>query len=283
MTGDLPRVWVDTDVALGAAARDVDDAFALAALFGAARAGRIELLGITTVTGNATARRSEESARVLAAAADIGVSIIPGRDAPAGAAAGQAIARIPEGTRIVALGPLSNVAAALELAPELASRVSLRVVGGNLSSSGIFPPLWPHEFNLARDRPSARAALRAPWREMVFYPLDVVRRLRCDRARLDEVGRLGAVGALLARESRRWLARARWRHGKKGFPIWDLPPALQAAGALEVLAAPRTFSRAQRAFSGIPEQTLAATSFDAGEAWRAFMELMQVFAAGGRA
>ncbi|MDQ2970003.1 MAG: nucleoside hydrolase, partial [Acidobacteriota bacterium] len=163
-----PRVWVDTDIALGAPAGDVDDGFALAALLAASRAGRVELLGISTVSGNASAAEAEDCARAMAAASGVESPVLRGESAEA------AIAGLPEGARIVAIGPLSNVAAALSAAPDLASRATLRLVGGNLSSRGILPPLWPHEFNLAHDRRAARAVLSAPWRELVLYPLDVV-------------------------------------------------------------------------------------------------------------
>ena len=273
--GEPPRVWIDTDIALGAPAGDVDDGFAVAALCAAARAGRIELLGISTVSGNASAGEAEGCARAMAAVSGFAVPVLRGGDARGGGeSAGAAIARLPEGTRIVALGPLSNVAAALSAAPDLPGRATLRLVGGNLSSRGFLPPLWPHEFNLAYDRKAARAALSAPWRELALYPLDVVRRLRCDGTRLDAIASCGAPGALLARGSRRWLARTRWRHGRRGFPLWDLPPALEAAGVLPVGIEPRRFPLPQRIFAGIPDRVLAVTSFDAEEAWAAFTGLM---------
>ncbi|MFN2632643.1 MAG: nucleoside hydrolase [Thermoanaerobaculia bacterium] len=268
---DNLRVWVDTDVALGAPAGDVDDGFALAALLGAARGGRIDLLGVSTVTGNAPADSAEDCARALAEAAGVQVPIVRGGGRSGGTgAAGQRIAALPVGARLVAIGPLSNVAAALRADPGLADRVSLRIVGGNLTSRGVIPPLWPHEFNLARDRDAAPAVLRAPWRDLALYPLDVVRRLRCDARRLDALSSRGRIGGLLARESRRWLARSRWRHGMRGFPVWDLPAALEAAGALTVAIEPRQFPRSQRAFAGLPDPVRAAVAFDPVEAWAAF-------------
>ena len=274
----VPRLWIDTDIALGASAGDVDDGFALAALFGAARSGRAEILGISTVSGNADAATAERCARALAAAARADVRILAGFGSAAPEGAARAIADLPEGSRIVALGPLSNVAAAAAIDPGLPARAALSVVGGNLSSPGFLPPLWPHEFNLARDRASARRVLAAPWRELLFHPLDVVSRLRCGRQRLEEVSRMGAVGAALSRDSRRWLARTRRIPWRSDFAVWDLPAALAAAGVLPVVSSPRTFPSAQRAFAGIPDPALAVTSFDAGVAWRAFLELVRALA-----
>jgi inosine-uridine nucleoside N-ribohydrolase len=174
----------------------------------------------------------------------------------------------------VAIGPLANVAAALELDPGLAARTRLRVVGGNLTSRGFLPPLWPHEFNLAKGRRATRAVLNAPWREIVVYPLDVLRRFRCDAARIERLASAGTVGALLADGSRRWLTRSRWRHGTAGFPVWDLVPALEVSGALAVRVDERTFPFPQRLAFGIPDRVAALTDFDPEEAWRGFDELV---------
>jgi purine nucleosidase len=269
---------VDTDVALGARTGDVDDGFALAAVLAAARRGTIELLGISTVSGNTEASQAAECARSLASVAASAVRIVCGWDAPGGAAdAAAALASLSAGSALVALGPLSNVAAAIAADPGLPGRVELSVVGGNLNSSGFLPPLWPHEFNLARDRFSSLVVLRAGWRRLLFYPLDVVRRLRCSRARLARIYSYGAAGAHLALESERWLTRTRWRHGPAGFPVWDLPAALAAAGALQIRVEPRVFPRPQRRFAGIPPCALAAVDFDPAAAWSAFEGLLSTF------
>ncbi|MEP6767949.1 MAG: nucleoside hydrolase [Acidobacteriota bacterium] len=275
MTSPRPRIWVDTDVALGSRSGDVDDGFALAALFAAARIGRIELLGVSTVTGNVSAAEAEGCARSLAEAADVAVTIVRGGDGSgATAAAGEAIAALPAGASLVAIGPLSNVAAALRADSRVADRVALRIVGGNLSSRGVLPPLWPHEFNLAKDRGAAREVLATPWLDLVVYPLDIVRRLRCDGRRLDAISSCGPAGALLARGSRRWLTRSRWRHGRRGFPVWDLSPALEAADCLSVLIEARRFPMSQRAFAGIPDPVRTAVAFDPIRAWALFEELL---------
>jgi inosine-uridine nucleoside N-ribohydrolase len=69
---------VDTDVALGARRGDVDDGFALAALFRAVQRGRVELLGVSTVFGNATARESERCALAIAERGGLSVAVVRG-------------------------------------------------------------------------------------------------------------------------------------------------------------------------------------------------------------
>src|SRR5438132_2921844 len=188
------RVWVDTDVALGAERGDVDDGFALAAVLAAARAGRAELAGISTVFGNTTAAESERCTLALCETAGVACTVAPGAEEPGRpSAASEAIAGLPAGTELLCLGPLTNVAAACARQPPLPERLSLRVVGGNLSSRGPLAPVWPFEFNFAKDRAAAQQVLRLPWKALTLYPLDVVERLRADSVRLD---RLAAIGAL---------------------------------------------------------------------------------------
>src|SRR5437667_461578 len=62
----MQRVWVDTDVALGARWGDVDDGFALAALL---RCPSVEILGISTVFGNTTPEVAARCAREILSAA----------------------------------------------------------------------------------------------------------------------------------------------------------------------------------------------------------------------
>src|SRR5204863_73046 len=86
------------------------------------------------------------------------------------------LAATPEPVRIVALGPLTNVAAALEAKPELARRiVELVVVGANPASRGRWPPLWPFEFNLTKDRRATSAVLGSEV-PLTFVPLDAAKR-----------------------------------------------------------------------------------------------------------
>jgi inosine-uridine nucleoside N-ribohydrolase len=230
-----PLLWIDTDVALGASRGDVDDGFALAALFCAAAAGRVTLAGISTVHGNTTATEAQACAEKLASAAGLRALVRRGAEHPGGGSpAAGPIAELPEAAEILALGPLTNVAAALRENPDLPGRSRLRVVGG-ISSPWLWSgPFWPFEFNFTRDQEAARAVLSAPWRELVLYPLDVVARLRADAFRLTRLSRISSLGAYIGEGSRRWLRRARLRHLAGSFPVWDLPAGLEAAGLVRL-------------------------------------------------
>lgn len=263
------RVWVDTDVALGARRGDVDDGFALAALLGAARGGLCEIAGLSTVFGNTTAVEAQMCARRICDKAGVPLPIALGAEEPGrGSAASDAIAELEAGAELLCLGPLTNVAEACRKDRSLPPRLSLRVVGGNLSSRGFLRPVWPFEFNFARDRAAARAVLGESWRSLTVYPLDVARELRCDAARLERVGLVSPLGTHIVEGSRRWLQRARWRYLGRSFPVWDLVPALDAVGIL----AGRRHERRR-----LPEGELSClVEFDAEAAWRSFEDLLGI-------
>ncbi|HMF10304.1 MAG TPA: nucleoside hydrolase [Thermoanaerobaculia bacterium] len=273
---DRPRVWVDTDVALGAPRGDVDDGFALAALLAAHRRGWINLVGISTVFGNATAAVSGECARELVRGAGTAVPVVPGAEKPnRETAAAEAIAGLPSGVELLCLGPLTNVTMACRRNPGLARGISLRAVGGNLTSRGFLPPLWPHEFNLARDREGALAVLGERWESLTFYPLDVVRRLDVGGEELGALGDRGSLGRTLAEGSRRWLLRARWRHPlRRRFPLWDLPAALDLLGLLSGEFAERSPARGAGRYFGSGRELRFLVSFEAARAWSRFLDLL---------
>jgi inosine-uridine nucleoside N-ribohydrolase len=213
------KVWVDTDVALGASRGDVDDGFALAALL---RCPSVEIVGISTVFGNTTPEIAARCARELT-----GREVIVGA-ARAGqlTAAAEAIAALPPGTTLLALGPLTN----LRRAPP---HVEVRLVGGNLESWGVWPPLWPFEFNLAKDAEAAQALFASDIRRRI-YPLDACRHLTCDYAALRRLSRSpDPLARHLAHHSWRWLAYAPIRYRALKFPLWDLVPALDLCGLLD--------------------------------------------------
>jgi len=225
-----PRpVWVDTDLALGAWRGDVDDGYALAAVLAAPG---VQLLGISTVSGNAPADVAYRCATALLQAAGQSRRLLQGATRRGqDSAAAEAIAALPKGSAVLALGPLSNVAAALRRDPTLAERITVYLVGGNLQSWGRFPPVWPHEFNLAIDAPAAAAVFSAPLRRRV-HPLPGCGRLLVSPVDLARIATASPLGAYLVRHSLRWLALSPFRLRALRFPLWDLAPALDFLGLL---------------------------------------------------
>lgn len=223
----MRRIWVDTDVALGARRGDVDDGFALAAVARAHQRAEVELIGVSAVAGNTDAATAKEMAGRLLQVAGIGWR----RPVLSGESAARALTSLAEGDSVLALGPLSHVAHALRLDPSLADRVDLRLVA-TVSDRRRHPLLGRYCLNSRKDREAARAVMQVPFRKRHVFPLDVVAQLRADRHFLAAIERRGALGEYLARESKRWLRQAPLRYFSSSFPLWDLVAALEAIGWL---------------------------------------------------
>ena len=170
----------------------IDDALALFYLLGEAS---VEIVGLTTVFGNADIDRTTRNARQLLELAEhpawvargasrplvippnppadfvhgaegLGDERLPPPAAPVHAqTAAQAIADVStriDDLQLALVGPLTNVAQALQLDPELTERMAgLTIMGGNLDSQG---NVSPHaEANIWNDPHAARQVLRAGW------------------------------------------------------------------------------------------------------------------------
>lgn len=258
------KLWIDTDIALGSDAGDVDDGFALAAaaaahrlyFLGDTRSGPrmpTQLLGVSAVSGNTdakTAQRCAEDLLLVAGLEDIPV-VEAGR-------AASSIASVPDDTLVLAIGPLTNVAEALRIDPTLLRRIDLRIVA-TVRSRWRFPLLRWFCLNTAADRPAAETVLGAGFQRLRVVPLDVARSLHVGRRELNDVGALGTLGAYLMDHSERWLGEAPWRYRSRRFPLWDLVAVLDA---LELLTEPRYDER-------------QLVRFDPGTTWERFVELLR--------
>lgn len=178
----MRRILLDTDIGT-----DADDALALGL---ALAAPELELVAVTTVTGD-TVRRARIARRLLDLAGRSDVPVHAGCREPGGGSgsflwlgyegdfvlapddatevadepAPDAIARLlreHDGLEVVAVGPLTNLAAALARDPSLARRVAcLTVMGGHVREVAhrghVFPP--GVDYNLCSDAASSRLVL----------------------------------------------------------------------------------------------------------------------------
>jgi len=248
------RIVLDTDIGT-----DVDDALALAL---ALASPEIELVAVTTVSGD-TALRARIAARLLALGGRADVPVYAGCTRPLGGGAGfawfghegdgildgsrDAIASEPaadalvrlcrqeQGLELVAVGPLTNVAHALERAPDLAERiVRLTVMGGWLRGVVVGEnPLPPAvDYNLCADPVASRRVLAAgiPTR---LVPADVTVRVWLTESDVVALERsaLPLHGAL-ARAVRVWSPLQRDLFAGLGAPL----PAENAAFLHDPLA-----------------------------------------------
>jgi purine nucleosidase len=238
----MKRIILDTDLAMGAPGSDIDDGFALA-LAHADPGIRLEL--ITTVNGNTDVESATiltgELARRLglpdvpivrgAAApfthpevrrtpADAVVALRAGaRPASAGYAAVEIVRLVmanPGEITVVAIGPLTNVAAAILLEPRLAENVAEIVIMGGIFFGTMPDRTMPGEFNVWVDPEAAAAVLRsgAPLR---WVGLDVTLQVRLTRADAERMRTTGTPFAPFAGESTlAWIEHTRRVEGGDG-------------------------------------------------------------------
>jgi inosine-uridine nucleoside N-ribohydrolase len=218
----LPRrVWIDTDAACGYSARtDPDDCFAIALLL---RSPRVEVVGISTVAGNAPREVVDATVRALAGARGSDLS-----------------AALEQGPlTLLALGPLTHIAAVLSGRPELRHNVARLVAVMGRRPGHVFHPaegagggmLFGHgpvfrDFNFAMDPRAARqvVAMQLP---TTLVPYDAARGVELTAADLE---RLHDTIPWVVERSRGWLGYWREDIGRDGFYPFDL---LAAAYVLE--------------------------------------------------
>lgn len=213
------RVWIDTDAACGHGPRtDPDDCFAIALLL---RAPEIELVGVSTVAGNAPHAVVEATARQLVGT---GVPVHSGRQALQAA--------LEQGPlTVLALGPLTNIAAALGERPQLAGRVSRLVAVMGRRPGHIFHPAEGapagsflghgpvfRDFNFALD-PAAAKRVLAMSLPLTLVPYDAARGVEITAADLD---RLDVWIPSIVERARGWLEYWRTAIGRQGFYPFDL-------------------------------------------------------------
>ena len=165
------RLIIDTDVALGVVhddrARDIDDAYAIVA---AINATEIDLVGVTTVFGNAPLDLVDPSAREILALKDDPAPVATGAAAPMVKTATDtndavelmAEALKDESAHIAAIGPLTNLGLLAMHHPErLANAASVVIVGGRtVGNRFMLHGKGPvNDFNVENDMEAARTLL----------------------------------------------------------------------------------------------------------------------------
>lgn len=233
-------VWIDSDVAIGSPIRDVDDAYALVL---ALHSPELRIAGMSTTYGNAPLGQTTGAARNLVRRFGGGArltdaDIYPGaRSASARgrrSRASDALAAALKKRKLtyVALGPLTNLAAFLQLHPELAHRIE-RVIFVGGQSPGTSLALGPnqsfriHDANVFKDPAAVALVLRSNI-SLTVIPVATASKLLVDAADLRELEKSGAAAAYLARRSRIWLWF--WTNvvKEKGGAIFDVPAIIAA-------------------------------------------------------
>jgi inosine-uridine nucleoside N-ribohydrolase len=248
------RVWIDADAACGTGKRrDPDDCLALLSL---ASASDIDIAGISTVFGNAPVSESDQVMRTLvqelgadpARRGSAALLVFKGCGAAApkcledgGSLDAQIALRqaLQRGMlTVVALGPLTNLAAVLASEPALASRITRVIAVMGRRPGHRFHPsenratgamLFGHgpifrDLNAVLD-PQAVSVVLASGIPLVFIPYVAARKVLMTGSDLDHVARSGPAGQWVAEHSREWLAFWQSDVGLDGFYPFDLMAA----------------------------------------------------------
>ena len=240
------KIIIDTDPGQ-------DDAVAI--LLALASPEDIEVLGITAVAGNVPLPLTTRNARIICELAGrTDVAVYAGCDAPLKRplvtaehvhgktgldgpvlpeptmplAEGHAVDFIietvmaePEGTvTLCPLGPLTNIAAALEKAPEIAARVQeIVLMGGAYFEVGNITPAA--EFNIYVDPEAADIVFKSGIKITVM-PLDVTHKALVTKARNDAFRALGTkVGVAVAEMTDFFERFDKEKYGSEGAPLHD--------------------------------------------------------------
>ncbi len=283
------RLWIDTDAACGATPRtDPDDCLAIVWL--ASRG--FDIIGISTSFGNAEGGVVEQTVKSLVAKmTQNGMPAIPvwkglgGPQSSGEAITEQGVTELREALEggpltILALGPLTNLAAALEGRPDL-KRNALRVVAVMGHRPGhLFHPtegkgsgaLFGHgpifrDLNFSMDPDAAKRVL-AMNLPLTLIPYDAARNITITGPDLVRLRIQGPAFASLAETARDWLAFWNEDIGLPGFYPFDWMAAAYLANPL-LFDCAQTNARVARewAFWLIPrESLLVGTALPGGDA-----------------
>jgi len=215
-------IWIDTDAACGSSAlADAGDCWALAL---ALRSPGVVVRGISSVTGTIKAGQAAllvaEVAKRFGYAGEIHQGAVRKNYRPTAASRAIAAALKKERLTIVALGPLTNVAAVLLTQPKLVPQIAgIVTVFGTPPEITEVDYLTDHRnYNAVADTKAVAALLRAEV-EVVVIPIDAGRGAMLTHAHLDVVAGGTERAQWLAGLSRGWVNTWRERIREAGaFP-----------------------------------------------------------------
>ncbi|GAB4099460.1 nucleoside hydrolase [Sinomonas halotolerans] len=247
----------------------IDDALALAYLLASPSA---ELLGIGTVSGNvgaAVGARNTLDLLEMAGRADVpvavgshhplagafhggaphvhgengvgGVSLPPARASAVEGSAAELLVRLAHAhagsLRVLAIGPLTNLAEALRLEPRLPDLVAeVTVMGGAALVPGNISPVA--EANIGNDPEAARAVFAAPWR-ITLVPLDVtMENVLEERHRQELLAAPAPLPRALGEMLGHYFGFYEGQYGRPCSAMHDPLAAAVALGAIDLACAP---------------------------------------------
>jgi len=249
------KVWIDTDAACGQDRRtDPDDCFAILLL---AQQDTVDIVGVSTVFGNAPLRETDRTTRdlinLLGKSRPHAIPVYPGASEPlnreesistvpqqeAHKALRKALEEIP--LVIVALGPLTNIAIALKDRPQLQANVTRLVTVMGRRKGHVFHPVEGgtahsflghgpvfRDFNVAEDEEAATLVVSMGL-PMTLVPYEAARSVTVNSTTLVHLAGHGEAAEWVAQQARPWLTYWREDIGRDGFYPFDLIAAAYVA------------------------------------------------------
>lgn len=269
---ELP-LFIDSDNALESPFGDVDDGFAIAAIL---KSGR-PVEALASVFGNTFEPWVFKSHQALARECGFSGTILRGAATwwTRHSEAADYLAGIDHPIRIVAIGPMTDIALALRKNPALERNVrEIIFVGMNR----LLPlPAWRiFDFNQWKD-PEAMRRVFASKIPLTCIPCDVARAMRVTFEKVEALP--GRVGRYLPGHSERWFKRSRLFKGIESVPLWDLTAAMYAIepNLFTTTETTAELTRAgQAVYGGVGSRAIRLVSeFDANRVWKHFNELLQ--------
>jgi purine nucleosidase len=241
------RVWIDTDAACGQGRRtDPDDCFAILLL---AQQDTIDIVSVSTIFGNAplgkTDRTTRDLIRLFGKSRSYSIPVYRGASEPlkreeltsrtsqeeAHAALRKAL---EEPLVIVALGPLTNIAIALNDHPQLRRNVTRLVAVMGRRKGHVFHPVEGgtahsflghgpvfRDFNFTADETAASLVVSMGL-PMTLVPYEAARNVVLDPPMLTHLADQGGAAEWVAQQAQPWLTYWREEIGRDGFYPFDL-------------------------------------------------------------
>ncbi|XMS57393.1 nucleoside hydrolase (plasmid) [Rhizobium sp. SYY.PMSO] len=137
-----------------------------------------------------TPRATKRDPKVHMAVLPLPAATSAKKDLPAPIFLTQAFAEQPGEITLVAVGPLSNLAAAIAIDPKFPENCAeLIIMGGAVNKSNITPSA---EFNIWADPEAAAQVFRAPFRKITLVPLDATHEALVSKEQCEMLRALGS-------------------------------------------------------------------------------------------
>ena len=131
------------------------------------------------------------------------------------------IERHPGEITILAVGPLTNIALALKLQPDIETKIKqIVMMGGNVRSAGNASPAA--EFNFWFDAEAARLVLRSRIPQKILFDLDICNRALLRRPQFDAIVAAQTPVTELFREDYGNRYPGFLQHPNASVPLWDV-------------------------------------------------------------